>query len=150
MCFDLEGFGAQVAAIRRERNMTQEELAERAALSPHYVGNIEQGVRRPSLTSIMQLCTALGATPDQLFKDSISREMLEGISVAVNSATTLRETMDVLTVMLSDLLPLEDEETPMLFGVPVHMIPKVEEPPRPTTLTDELLRLYHFLEDNPS
>ena len=108
---DLQGLGDQLQEIRRMRKMTQEQLAENACLSAHYVGNLEQGVRSPSLSSLLQLCHALGVTPDQLLKHSISPEMLAGLTVKLSDSKTLRETANVLSDMLSDYLVPDDEES---------------------------------------
>ena len=150
MVLDLCSFGARVQTIRISRGLTQEQLAEKAALSAHYIGNLEQGVRNPSIPALMQLCTALGTTPNELFADSISDKMRQGISVAVSHSNTLRETSDILHDLLSDLLPLEDEETSSLFGVPLHQIPMISDTPKQPTLSDEILSLHALLKDNES
>ena len=150
MVLDLCKFGARVQAIRTSRGLTQEQLAEIADLSAHYIGNLEQGVRRPSIYALMQLCTALGTTPNELFVDSISDEMRQGISVAVTHNNTLREVTDVLFNLLGDFLPLEDEETASLFGVPLDQLPMFPDTPKHPMLSDEILSLHALLEDNES
>lgn len=52
-------FGKKIKAIRRSREVTQEQLAELSGLSLQYIGEIERGTRNPSLTSMESLAKAL-------------------------------------------------------------------------------------------
>jgi transcriptional regulator with XRE-family HTH domain len=61
-------FGKNLRKLRVERCLTQEEVAESAAVSPRYVALIEAGARNPTLTVIMNLAGALGVPPHRLFK----------------------------------------------------------------------------------
>ena len=56
--------------LRRKRDlqMTQEELAERAGLSARYVGAIERGDVSASVTVLGQIAEALGAEPGDLLR----------------------------------------------------------------------------------
>lgn len=146
MPIDLQKFGNQVQNLRNMRGMTQEQLAEAADLSPHYIGNIEQGVRAPSLSTLFRICSALGTTPDVLFGDSISDEMRRGISIAVSKSNSLRETSNMLSSLLGDLLPLEDDDDFTLFGVPLSDIPEIHDAPKAASLSDELLYLHAILD----
>ncbi|MGE4262851.1 MAG: helix-turn-helix domain-containing protein [Desulfovibrio sp.] len=60
-------FGKKVRLVRRNREMTQERLAELSGLSLQYIGEIERGRRNPSLTSIEQLSMALNLPLSTLF-----------------------------------------------------------------------------------
>jgi transcriptional regulator with XRE-family HTH domain len=60
-------FGAEVRRRRESLGMTLEVLAERAGLTPNYVGTIEAGERDPSLTTIVGLAQGLGISPAELF-----------------------------------------------------------------------------------
>jgi transcriptional regulator with XRE-family HTH domain len=46
--------------------MTQEELAERAAIHPTYVGLVERGQRNPSLDIAERIAAALGSSLAEL------------------------------------------------------------------------------------
>ena len=62
-------FGKAVRRRRREIDISQEALAERADLHRTYVSDIEQGTRNPSLVNIVQLAKALDLTVSVLFKE---------------------------------------------------------------------------------
>ena len=56
--------------VRRRRDlarMTLEELAERAQLTPNYVGSVERGRRDPSLSTVVALAKGLNVRPQDLF-----------------------------------------------------------------------------------
>ena len=62
-----ELFGKKIRMIRRNRDMTQEKLAELSGLSLQYIGEIERGRRNPSLTSVETLAAAFGIPLAELF-----------------------------------------------------------------------------------
>jgi len=57
----LADLGSQVRAMRRERCLTQEQLADAAELTQQTLSAIESGARSPSLGTLGKLATALGA-----------------------------------------------------------------------------------------
>src|SRR5262245_34728177 len=59
-------FGARLRRAREIANLTQEELAERAGLTPNAVGALERGEHRhPYPATIRALATALGLSADE-------------------------------------------------------------------------------------
>ena len=66
--FDIkQRFGKAVRRRRRELDLSQEELAERAELHRTYVSDIERGDRNPSLENIEKLARALNLKVSELF-----------------------------------------------------------------------------------
>ena len=59
--FDYRAFGKRVQYLRRERNLTQEELAEKANISTSFVGHIERAEKQCSVETLASLCRALNA-----------------------------------------------------------------------------------------
>ena len=59
-------FGKRIADLRKERKMTQEELAERSGFSQQYISGLERGNRNPTIVSIYELGQALGVSHEQL------------------------------------------------------------------------------------
>jgi len=53
-------FGKHLKKLRNEKGWTQEELAERAGMHFTYIGQIERGLRNPSLINLYKLARALG------------------------------------------------------------------------------------------
>jgi putative transcriptional regulator len=62
-------FIANLKEARKRAGLTQEEIASRVALSSKFYGNIEQGVKFPSLSSIERLSKVLNVPPYRLFME---------------------------------------------------------------------------------
>lgn len=62
-------FGKAIRRRRRELDLSQEDLAERAGLHRNYVSGIETGTRNPSLKNIEKLANALEISMASLFTD---------------------------------------------------------------------------------
>jgi transcriptional regulator with XRE-family HTH domain len=61
-------FGMRVRELRSEREITQEELAERVGVFRTYMSRIETGVANPTLTVIHALAESLGVAVPVLFE----------------------------------------------------------------------------------
>ena len=60
--------GRFIAARRRERGMTQRELAEALCLSNRTISKWECGDGLPEIANILPLCDLLGVTADELLR----------------------------------------------------------------------------------
>ncbi|MEU4768780.1 helix-turn-helix transcriptional regulator [Actinosynnema sp. NPDC023794] len=60
-------FGHRIAALRLQRNWTQEQLAEAGGFDRKTVSRIENGRHSPSLDRVFVLADALGVQPPELF-----------------------------------------------------------------------------------
>jgi len=66
---DLQKFGKRVKELRRERDLTQLELAEILDLSPNFVGMVERGERNTTVENVFKIARALNAKPSTLFEN---------------------------------------------------------------------------------
>ena len=66
MTIDYSAVGKRISLIRKNRGMTQEQLAEKAELSNVYISHIENSRSIPSLETLMKICSALDITPDEV------------------------------------------------------------------------------------
>jgi len=55
----LTSFGRSIRSFRKQRGMSQDDLAEGAKLSRNYISDIERGVRNPSLLALVGISRAL-------------------------------------------------------------------------------------------
>jgi transcriptional regulator with XRE-family HTH domain len=60
-------FGERLRELRTERNLSQEHLAELAALDRNYIGQIERAERNVALVNIIRIAKALEVEPGELF-----------------------------------------------------------------------------------
>jgi transcriptional regulator with XRE-family HTH domain len=62
--------GTELRKLRIDRLLTQDELADRAGVSPGEVSHLECGRRRPTVLTLRALCSALGLdSPGALLSD---------------------------------------------------------------------------------
>ncbi|MGN0577530.1 MAG: helix-turn-helix domain-containing protein, partial [Ruminiclostridium sp.] len=60
-------FGQRVRYYRKNRSMSQEQLAEVCDLHPTYIGQLERGEKNASLETIVRVSAGLGVAPETLF-----------------------------------------------------------------------------------
>lgn len=63
-----EKLGKRIRAIRKARNMSQEELAYQSKTDYSYLNEIEAGKRNPSVKRISEIAKALGVSIKDLFE----------------------------------------------------------------------------------
>lgn len=61
--------GLSIKRIREQRKLSQEKLAEAADIHTSYIGQIERGLRHPSLKVLFRIADALNIKISELFKD---------------------------------------------------------------------------------
>jgi transcriptional regulator with XRE-family HTH domain len=66
----LVALGAAIRAARRERGVSQEELADRAKLDRSYMSSIERGQQNPGIVLILRVANALDMTATELFAEA--------------------------------------------------------------------------------
>jgi len=69
MKIDLAFIGRNIRRLRRQRNLTMAELADKIGMSQVPLGRIERGVNAPSASVIFRLSKALGVSVDTLFAE---------------------------------------------------------------------------------
>ena len=52
--------GRNAARIRKQQNLTQEQLSAKSGLSQQYISGLEQGLRNPTIVTLYELAQALG------------------------------------------------------------------------------------------
>ena len=59
--------GSNIRYARLQRKITQEEIAERMAITPNYYGRYERGDMRPNLDRLMQISEILSTPIENFF-----------------------------------------------------------------------------------
>lgn len=77
--------------------MSQEQLAEKADLSPTYIGNLERGEQNPTLTSTKKIAAALGVSLPELLALPDDKRIQSAKTEWLNKAVELLEmTLDLV------------------------------------------------------
>lgn len=63
-------FGINVRRLRKERGLSQEALAHEVDLAVTYVGQIERGLRNPTLDVVEEFARVFGVDPLELLRRS--------------------------------------------------------------------------------
>lgn len=63
-------FGERIKILRKAKDLTQEELGEKANLSYKFIGEIERGQTNPSFDTLAALAKALNINISQLFEET--------------------------------------------------------------------------------
>lgn len=74
-------FANKLDELRIERGLSQEQLAERAGITPEYVSRIKGGRKSPSMTVIENLANALGVEVKTLFDWGSTQGMADPVLV---------------------------------------------------------------------
>lgn len=61
-------FGKRIQELRKQKGLTQEDLADLIKVDRSYMGFVERGERNPTLDKIIKIAKSLGITLSELFK----------------------------------------------------------------------------------
>lgn len=93
--------GLFIAKLRKEKNMTQKELAEKLGVTDRAVSNWENGRRLPDVSLYKEICDILGITLNEFFAgEKIKEEDFKNVadnnllSALENSIFTLKDKVD--------------------------------------------------------
>ena len=66
--------GSSFKRYRRQGGYTQENVAEKANVTVEYLSKLEHGIYNARVSTIIDLCKAIGITPTQLLSDFFSNQ----------------------------------------------------------------------------
>lgn len=72
-----EMLGKRIRTERNNKRLTQFALADEIGVSQNYLGDIERGVKAPSVTTAIRLANVLNVSLDTLFADSLEINLAE-------------------------------------------------------------------------
>lgn len=77
---DYVAMGNRIRQLRKERNISQSELAASLGISPAYMGHIERGTRIPSLDTLARVAVCLGVSLDNIVLGAATAPLAETAS----------------------------------------------------------------------
>ena len=131
-----ETFGNMVAALRKEKGMTQLELAEKMGVTDKAVSKWERDLSFPDVSSIPKLAETLGVTVDELMQvkaeskeEPLKKKIDEIVDVAFKGVALA---MGIAVVVLSIMKQIEMESAITMLGIgltslAITSFPKKEE-----------------------
>ena len=66
-------FGEVLKELRREAELSQDALAEKADLERTFISFLERGERQPTISTIIVLASALGVDADEMVRLTVKR-----------------------------------------------------------------------------
>ena len=116
-----ETFGNMVAALRKEKGMTQLELAEKMGVTDKAVSKWERDLSFPDVSSIPKLAEILEVSVDELMQvktdakeDTTKRKIDEIIDLALKGVALA---MGIAVVVLSVMKQIEVESAMTMLGI---------------------------------
>ena len=102
--------GEKIKRIRRQRNLTQEELAEMIDISPRSLSNIEVGTCFVKSDTLEKIIECLGISTEELFanehiktKEELIVEIEKLIKKAENDIKLLEKSYKILKNIIEDI-----------------------------------------------
>lgn len=66
---------------RQKNNLTQNEVSELTGLEPRHISQIERGLSKGSIDTLLKLCNAYRITPDVILYDLLDDEIKNSVSI---------------------------------------------------------------------
>lgn len=103
---DFSKIGMRIRMLRREKNMTQEDLAHICEYSASHISAVETGERAPSLDLLILISNALETTLDYLISDTphVNTSYLINTQIARKLEKCNAFELQIINHMLDDLL----------------------------------------------
>lgn len=103
MEIDYKAIGMRIRRLRKEKQLTQEKLAELSNQEPSNISHIERGATKLSLPTIVNIANALNVTVDDLLFDSLSNSqfLYEKTASSILSSCTQQEQIVITETMLA-------------------------------------------------
>lgn len=68
--------GSKIKELRTQKGLTQEELADRSELTKGFISQLERDVTSPSITTLVDILTALGTDLKDFFSDEVDTQVV--------------------------------------------------------------------------
>ena len=110
--------GRMIAELRKEKGMTQADLAEKMGITDKAVSKWERDLSYPDITSVTKLAEILGISADDLLrcrKEDRAAEAKENMPVLITRAVALA--MGTATAVLSIIDEMDTESGFTMLGI---------------------------------
>ena len=73
--------GNKLQEYRLKNNLTQNQVAELTGLEPRHISQIERGLSKGSIDTLLKLCNAYKITPDIVLYDLLDEDLKNNVSI---------------------------------------------------------------------
>lgn len=73
--------GNKFQKYRLKNNLTQNQVAELTGLEPRHISQIERGLSKGSIDTLLKLCNAYKITPDIVLYDLLDEDLKNNVSI---------------------------------------------------------------------
>ena len=119
----MEAFGKRIRALRQEKNLTQQQLADLMFVSRKTVGNWENGNRMPDVTMLSRLSHHLGVQTFELLDEIYGPEEQPIIIIVEDESVLLKGFLHIVedTLPRADIYGFENGAEALLFAETNHV-----------------------------
>ena len=103
---DYKTLGLNIRSERKKQNMTIEDLAFKADITPNYLGKIERAQSKLSLEALVKIANALNITADDLLYHeftSIPSKKINKLNNQLNTISKNKDYYELLEVIINHL-----------------------------------------------
>ncbi len=73
--------GNKFQEYRLKNNLTQNDVSELTGLEPRHISQIERGISKGSIDTLLKLCNAYKITPDIVLYDLLDEDLKNNVSI---------------------------------------------------------------------
>lgn len=100
MYYDQKESGKRIAKLRKDKGLTQEQLADKLNISTDYIGKMENGRYGGSIDLLVEISEFFEVTLDYLI---LGKEMSDGTAIKETVKKVLLFVIECLTKLVNDL-----------------------------------------------
>ena len=83
--------GNKFQEYRLKNNLTQNQVAELTGLEPRHISQIERGLSKGSIDTLLKLCNAYKITPDIVLYDLLDEDLKKDVSIYAENFKKLNQ-----------------------------------------------------------
>ena len=83
--------GNKFQEYRLKNNLTQNQVAEITGLEPRHISQIERGLSKGSIDTLLKLCNAYKITPDIILYDLLDEDLKKDVSIYAENFKKLKK-----------------------------------------------------------
>lgn len=96
--------GSNIKKIRKEENISQEQLAEKIGKSSHFISLVERGASGLSTDTVIAICTALNTDANSIFNGTINTSKARDNFLNKSFETFAEQDKDIVSYLITYII----------------------------------------------